>query len=200
MKSLIKLGFKFIFGVIIIAAFVYFGVTYVLPRLEEKEKKDWKVDNNYYPVTKVFDGDTFETDINGKKEKVRMLAIDTPEKWESDKLTKDAERTKSDKKTIQKLGDLSFRFTAKLIEGKKVRLAADPVNDDKDKYGRLLRYVYLDDGTFVNLKIVEEGYANAYTRFPLSKKDEFVNAEKKARDNKKGLWGDVEGLKYMGEK
>lgn len=200
MRSLIKLGFKSIFGVIIIAAFVYFAVTYVLPRLEEKEKTDWKTDNNYYQVTRIVDGDTFEIDMDGRKEKVRMLAIDTPEKWESSKLNKDAERTNNDKKTIKKLGELSHKYTKKLIEGKKVKLVPDPVNDDKDRYGRLLRYVYLDDGTFVNLKIVEEGYANAYTRFPLSRKDEFVNAEKKARENKKGLWGDIEGLKYMGEK
>ncbi|HAX48372.1 MAG TPA: hypothetical protein DCX92_05245, partial [Bacteroidetes bacterium] len=62
---------------------------------------------------------------------------------------------------------------------------------------RLLRYVYLEDGTFVNLKIVEEGYANAYRRFNVTKQSEFIRAEEDARKNKKGLWGDVNGLKYM---
>ncbi len=199
MKSLIKLGSKLVFGVIVLAAFVYFAISYVIPRLEEKDRKD-RVEFDYYRVTKVFDGDTFEVDYKGKKEKVRMLAIDTPEKWESEKLNKDSERTGNDRKTIQKLGGLASEFTEKLISGKKVRLEPDPVNDDKDKYGRLLRYVYLEEGTFVNLKIVEEGYANAYTRFPISKKDEFLKAEKNARENKRGLWGDIEGLKYMGNR
>lgn len=206
MKSLIKLGSKLVFGVIILIAFVYFGIQYVIPKLEQKEKKDNKdvkenivnQDNNFYPVSKVTDGDTFEVEIDGKKEKVRMLAIDTPEKWESNKLNKDVERTGNDKKTIKKLGELSSNYTKKLISGKKVRLEPDPTNDDRDRYDRLLRYVYLEDGTFVNLKIVEDGYANAYTRFPITKKDEFIQAERKARENKRGLWGDIEGLKYMG--
>jgi len=206
LKSLIKLGSKLVFGIIILIAFIYFGIQYVIPKLEEKEEKDKKdvkekvvrSDNNFYPVTKVTDGDTFEVEIDGKKGKVRMLGIDTPEKWESNKLDKDAERTKNDKKTIQKLGDLASQYTKKLISGKKVRLEPDPINDDRDRYGRLLRYVYLEDGTFVNLRIVEDGFANAYTKFPIIKKDEFVSAERKARENKRGLWGDVEGLNYMG--
>ena len=206
MKSLIKLGAKFVFGIIILIAFIYFGIQYVIPRLDQKEKKDNKngsekivrSDNNFYPVTKVTDGDTFEVEIDGKKEKVRMLAIDTPEKWDSNKLDKDAERTGKDKTTIKTLGELSSNYTKKMISGKKVRLETDPVNDDRDRYGRLLRYVYLEDGTFVNLRIVEDGYANAYTKFPLSKKDEFLAAERSARENNRGLWGDIEGLKYLG--
>ena len=65
-------------------------------------------------------------------------------------------------------------------------------------YTKLLR-VYLEDGTFVNLKIVEDGYANAYTRYEITKKDEIVSAERRARENKRGLWGNVEGLNYMEE-
>jgi micrococcal nuclease len=206
LKSLIKLGSKFVVGIILLIAFVYFGIQYVIPRLEEKDKKDnrdvkenvVKPDNNYYPVTKVFDGDTYEVEIEGKKEKVRLLGIDTPEKWESNKLNKDVERSGSDKKTIKTLGDMASNYAKKLVSGKRVLLEADPTNDDRDRYGRLLRYVYLEDGTFVNLKLVEDGYANAYTKFPITKKDEFLKAERNARENKRGLWGDIEGLKYMG--
>jgi len=204
LKSLIKLSSKFIVTLIVLAAFVYFGSKYVIPRLEQKDNRDKKEnavnDLNFYPVTKVVDGDTFEVEIEGKKEKVRMLGIDTPEKFESSKLDKDSERTGNDKKTIKKLGELSSDYVKKLLSGKKVRLEADPIGDNKDRYNRLLRYVYLEDGTFVNLKIVEDGYANAYTRFEISKKNEIVQAERNARENKRGLWGDIEGLKYMGEK
>src|SRR5512133_2107372 len=94
-------------------------------------------------VTRVVDGDTFVLD-NG--DKVRLLGIDTPEKWESAKLDRDAERTRHDKKLIQALGQRASEFAKKLVEGKKVRLESDPANSDRDKYGRLLRYVYLEDG------------------------------------------------------
>jgi micrococcal nuclease len=201
LKSFIKFSSKLIVTVIAVAAFVYFGAKYVIPRLEQKETRDKTEnvtkDSRFHPVTKVVDGDTFETEIDGKKEKVRMLGIDTPEKFESNKLDKDAERTGNDKKTIKKLGELSSEYAKKLLAGKKVRLEIDPIGDEKDRYGRLLRYVYLEDGTFLNLKLVEDGYANAYTRFEISKKNEIVNAEKRARENKRGLWGDIEGLKYM---
>ncbi|HEY3250229.1 MAG TPA: thermonuclease family protein [Ignavibacteria bacterium] len=208
MKSLIKVSSKLIFTAVILVAFIYFGSRYVIPKLDQKDNKE-KVTNgsekrniydpNFYPVTKVFDGDTFEVEIDGKREKIRMLGIDTPEKWESGKLDKDAQRTGKDKKTIKVLGDLASEYTKKLISGKKVRLEIDPIGDERDRYGRMLRYVYLEDGTLVNLKIVEDGYANAYRRFEVSKKNEFIEAEKRARENRRGLWGDIEGLNYMGE-
>jgi micrococcal nuclease len=172
---------------------VYFGWKYIIPKLDQKDSKDKKA----YLVKKIFDGDTFEVEMNGKSEKVRMLGIDTPEKWDSDKFERDQQRTGKDKETIKKLGTLSSDFTTRLIGGKKVILQADIKSDDKDKYGRLLRYVYLEDGTFVNLKIVEEGYANAYRKFNVSRQNEFIKAESEARDKKKGLWGEIEGFNYF---
>ncbi|HMT10156.1 MAG TPA: thermonuclease family protein [Ignavibacteria bacterium] len=193
MKSLIKLTFKSVFTLGVIVILAYFGWKYILPKLNEREQRERKE----YVITKVFDGDTFEAEINGKKEKVRMLGIDTPEKFDSDKLTRDMERTKKDSETIKKLGELSSQFTRKLLEGKKVLLEPDKSQDDKDKYGRLLRYVYLEDGTFVNEKIVAEGYAVVFRKFKVSKEKELIDAETDARKGKKGLWGDIEGLKYM---
>jgi len=193
LKSLIKLTFKTVSTVAVLVLLAYFGWKYIIPKLEQKNTKD----NRSYLVKKVFDGDTFEIEIGGRSEKVRMLGIDTPEKWSSDKFDRDAERTGKDKETIKKLGTLSSEFTTRLIGGKKVILEPDAKGDDKDKYGRLLRYVYLEDGTFVNLKIVEEGYANAYRKFNVSKQSEFIEAETEAREKKRGLWGDIDGLKYM---
>jgi micrococcal nuclease len=142
----------------------------------------------------VVDGDTFVLE-NG--ERVRMLGIDTPEKFQSSKLDRDVERSGEDKKTIQKLGELASEFTTKLINKKKVILVPEPNYEDKDRYGRLLRYVYLDDGTFVNKKIVEDGYANAYRRYKISRLDEFIKAENDAREHRRGLWGSVEGLRQF---
>lgn len=193
LKSLVKIAFKTVTTAAVLVLLIYFGWKYIIPKLDQKDFKD----KRSYTVKKIFDGDTFEADIDGKSEKVRMLGIDTPEKWDSDKFERDSERTGRDKETIRKLGQLSSDFTTRLIGGKKVILVPDSKGDDKDKYGRLLRYVYLEDGTFVNLKIVEDGYANAYRKFNVSKQSEFIKAEKEARENKRGLWGDIEGLKYL---
>ena len=110
MKSLIKLTFKSVFTLGVIVILAYFGWKYILPKLNEREQRERKE----YVITKVFDGDTFEAEINGKKEKVRMLGIDTPEKFDSDKLTRDMERTKKDKETIKKLGKLCSQFSRKV--------------------------------------------------------------------------------------
>lgn len=190
-----KFTFKTVVTLVMLALIAYFGWKYALPKLEQKDSRS--DDSASYQVTKVFDGDTFEVEISGKKEKVRMLGIDTPEKYDSDKLDRDSERTKKDKETIRRLGSLSSGYTVRLIGGKKVRLIPDSKGDQTDKYGRLLRYVYLDDGTFVNKKIIEDGYATAFRRFKVSKEKELIEAEKDARENKRGLWGEIEGMKYM---
>lgn len=190
-----KFTFKTVITLVTLSLIAYFGWKYALPKLEQKDNRT--DDSALFPVTKVFDGDTFEVEISGKREKVRMLGIDTPEKYDSDKLDRDSERTKKDKEIIRRLGNLSSDFTVRLIGGKKVKLAADTKGDQTDKYGRLLRYVYLEDGTFVNKKIIEDGYATSFRRFKVSKEKEFIEAEKNARENKRGLWGEIEGMKYM---
>lgn len=148
----------------------------------------------YYTVVRVVDGDTFE--LNDKI-KVRLLGIDTPEKYESKKLDKDAEVSGQDKKTIKKLGKLASDYVRGFAEGKRVRLERDPKNDDKDRYGRLLRYVYLEDGTCINAKIIKDGYAQVYDKFEITKLEEFRKLQKEARENNRGLWGPVEGLEQF---
>jgi micrococcal nuclease len=136
-------------------------------------------------VKRVVDGDTF---VMSNNERVRLIGIDTPEKFQSSKLEKDAERTGKDKKAIQELGKVASEYVKNMVEGKVVTLVRDGKSSDKDKYNRLLRYIYLEDGTCVNAKIIEDGYANAYTKFPFDKEIEFRKLEKEARTNKRGLW------------
>jgi len=136
-------------------------------------------------VTKIYDGDTFQIESG---EKVRLLGIDTPEKWNSGKLDKDSERSGKDKETIKKLGSLASEYAENLLLGKKVTLLADSTNDDKDRYGRLLRYAYLEDGTFFNLKIIQDGYAYAYVKYPVIYMEEFKQAQREAIENNRGLW------------
>ncbi|MCM8800936.1 MAG: thermonuclease family protein [Candidatus Omnitrophica bacterium] len=135
-------------------------------------------------VKRVIDGDTLQLE-NGQR--VRLIGIDTPEMHQSDKLYKDSQRTKKDIITIKQLGIKAYEFTRNLVEDKRVRLEFDV--ERYDKYGRLLAYVYLKDGTFVNAEIIKEGYANLMTVPPNVKYAQlFLRLYQEARQNKRGLW------------
>ena len=137
-------------------------------------------------VKRVVDGDTLLLE-NG--ERVRLIGIDTPEMHESDKLYRDAKRTNQDAGAIKQLGRQSYEFTKKLIEGKRVKLEFDVEN--QDRYGRLLAYVYLKDGTFVNAEIIKQGYASLMSIPPNVKyADMFKKLYAEARENHRGLWGE----------
>jgi len=136
-------------------------------------------------VERVVDGDTLKIETG---EKVRLIGIDSPEMHQSLKLDRDAERSSTDKSSIQKLGTEAYKFTKKLVEGKRVSLEFDV--QKYDKYDRILAYVYLkDDGTFVNAEIVKQGYASLLTIPPNIKyADTFRKLYQEARENKRGLW------------
>lgn len=129
-------------------------------------------------VERVVDGDTFVLEDG---QRVRLIGVDTPESVHPDK-SKNTE-----------FGKTASAFAKEALEGKRVILEKDV--SDTDRYGRLLRYVYLEDGTFFNEYLVKEGYAKVYTYPPDVKfSDVFVEAERYARENNKGLWAlDDEG-------
>ncbi|TSC55764.1 MAG: micrococcal nuclease [Parcubacteria group bacterium Gr01-1014_18] len=131
-----------------------------------------------YPVTRVVDGDTIHVMLEGKDETIRFIGINTPE-------------TKDPRKKIECFGTEASAFAKSFLEGQRVRLEADSTQEDRDKYGRLLRYVYLEDGTLVNEILIREGYAHEYTyKIPYRFVDQFNNAEALAEKDKKGLWGE----------
>jgi micrococcal nuclease len=130
--------------------------------------------SNTFKCTRVVDGDTIVVDYHGKLEKVRLIGVDTPE-------------TVHPNKPVEYLGKEASNFTHALVEGKAVTLEFDW--QQRDKYGRLLAYVYLQDGILINKKIIEEGYGHAYTKYPFKYLDEFRAAERRAQDAGKGLWG-----------
>lgn len=136
-------------------------------------------------VKRAVDGDTLLLE-NG--ERVRLIGIDTPEMHESDKLYKDSQRSGEDLTTIKKLGRKAYEFTKGLVEGKRVSLEFDV--EKRDKYDRLLAYVYLKDGRFVNAEILKQGYASLMTFAPNVKyADLFLKLYREARENRRGLWG-----------
>ncbi|MBN1526505.1 MAG: thermonuclease family protein [Candidatus Omnitrophica bacterium] len=138
----------------------------------------------YMMVQRAVDGDTLKL-ANG--ERVRLIGVDTPEVHESVKLYRDASKSKQDVKAIRAMGKKASEFTKKLTEGKPVRLEFDV--QKKDRYGRLLAYVYLENGTFVNAEIIKQGYANVMTIPPNVKyQDLFLKLYREAREAKRGLW------------
>ncbi len=170
-----------------IAAVVYFWMKH-LPILSNNVNMAAK--HELFYVTRVVDGDTLKLS-NG--EKVRLIGIDTPELHYSNKLIRDARRSHRDIKTIQELGRRAAAFTEGLCYNKNVWLEFDV--EKKDKYGRWLGYVYLEDGTFINAKILEEGYGQVMTIPPNVKyADYFVKLVKEARSNNKGLWAATDNL------
>lgn len=137
-------------------------------------------------VEHVYDGDTFRL---ADRRKVRLIGIDTPESRENPKLHKDARRSGQDVATILKAGREASQFTKELLQGQRVRLETDV--QTHDRYGRLLAYVYLEDGTFVNARIIAAGYASLMTIPPnVQHADEFRDLLKEARKKRLGLWKD----------
>lgn len=128
-----------------------------------------------YSVVRVVDGDTIIVDIDGKDEKVRLIGIDTPESVHPDK-TKNVP-----------YGKVSSEFTKNLLEEQEIWLEYDV--QPRDKYGRILAYVYLDDN-MVNETLLQEGHAKIAT-FPPNVKyvEEFKKIQETARTEEKGLWG-----------
>jgi len=131
-----------------------------------------------YTIDHYVDGDTIVVQMNGTPETIRFIGIDTPE-------------THKPNTPVQCYGPAAAAHTQNVIKaaGGKVRLVSDSLSTNRDRYDRLLRYVYLPDGTDVNELNVRQGYAFYYPFFPFSKKAEFAQAERQAMQEKKGLWG-----------
>jgi len=125
-------------------------------------------------VTQVANGDTIHVGRGWRKATVQFLGADTPETVRPDK-------------PAECWGSEASEFTKKTLKGKKVCLEFEPLNQ-MDKYGRLLAYVYLEDGTFFNAKLIKEGYARVTAPSHFRYYDEFHNYEQEARAAGVGIW------------
>ncbi len=132
-------------------------------------------------VTHVVDGDTIDVHIAGRTERVRLIGIDTPE-------------TKKPNTPIECYGPEASAHTAALLPaGTSVRIERDVVG--RDDYGRLLGYVFrVDDGLFVNLDIIEQGYATPLSIPPNTAfAPAFAAAASAAERSDVGLWAACAG-------
>lgn len=134
---------------------------------------DSDVEGTNATVTNVVDGDTIDVDYEGSEERIRLILVDTPE-------------TKHPQMGVQPFGPEASEFTASRLDGKDVRL--EPGVEERDYYGRLLAYVFVDGENF-NQQLIEEGLARVAVYPPNTEYlDEFEAAEEEARSAATGIW------------
>lgn len=134
--------------------------------------------DTFFIVTTVTDGDTLHVDMNGVDEKVRLLGINTPESVDP-------------RRSVECYGKEASVRMKELAYKKSVRFETDATQSTRDAYGRILAYVYLEDGQMLNRKMIAEGYAYEYTYLePYKYRSEFRSLQNLAKASKRGLWAD----------
>ena len=132
-----------------------------------------------YNIDHYIDGDTIAVNMNGNVEEVRFIGVDTPE-------------THRPNTPVQCYGpEAAANTQTEISKFGRVRLQSDPLDTNRDVYGRLLRYVYLPDGTLLNEKMIQLGYGFAYLDFPFTPdlKVRFAADQATAQAKHIGLWG-----------
>ena len=140
-----------------------------------------------FRVGRVIDGDTIDVDApDGKhaRTRVRLWGVDTPE-------------TKHPHKPVEHFGPEASAFTRRACRGRSVRLELVRAST-RDRYGRLLAYVILPDGTMLNRRLVRLGYGYADPRYGHPQKAEFMRLQDEAKAARRGLWRNLrrEDLPY----
>lgn len=132
-----------------------------------------------YPVTQVVDGDTLKVQLGDKKETVRVVGINTPE-------------TVDPRKSVECFGKEASNRAKELLMGQTVRLESDSTQSDRDRYGRLLRFVFLANGDDVGKQLIEEGFAqeSLYSNTPHKYRQSYLEAQERAQAEKRGLWAE----------
>ncbi len=143
-----------------------------------EQNKESAPQSGLVSVVSVVDGDTIKVNLDGKTETLRLIGMDTPEIVDP-------------RKPVQCFAREASSKAKELLSGKKVKLESDSTQGERDKYDRLLRYVYLEDGTLYDKWMITEGFAHEYTydSNPYRYQADFKAAEKQARDQSKGFWG-----------
>ena len=129
-----------------------------------------------YSINHFIDGDTISVNMNGGAQSIRLIGVDTAE-------------THKPNTPVQCYGEAAAAFTKQTIGSGRVRLVADSESDNRDVYGRLVRYVYLVDGRNLDELLIQNGYGFAYLYFPFTRSAQFATDQTKAQEQHKGLWG-----------
>ncbi|MBW6440745.1 thermonuclease family protein [Patescibacteria group bacterium] len=163
-----------------IVVFIYLFSSFLFVDNREPDNLDFNPSqNDFFKIVKVIDGDTIIVRVSGEDETIRLIGINTPEIVDP-------------RRPVECFGMEASNKAKEMLSGKFIRLEKDSLVDDKDKYGRSLRYVFFEDGTNFGKIIIQEGYAYEYSYENKIYKyqEEFQQAEDSARKNKRGLWAD----------
>lgn len=131
----------------------------------------------------VYDGDTLKIENIGK---VRLLGIDVPETKASSKDRFYRKRFNLEPKKLRQIARQAKHYNIRQVKNRRVRLTFDKTR--KDKYNRLLAYVYLPNGEMLNQLLLENGLATVFRRYNFELKKDFLKTEKNARKKELGLW------------
>lgn len=169
---------------VMLAGYLLLGLVFAAALLDHGGSRtgrdDWtRFDHQAFTVSHVVDGDTLH--IRGSdsiETKVRLIGIDAPEMI--------------DPTTGQPAhwAEQARNYVLARAEGKPVTVQLEPVQT-RDRYGRLLAYIYLTDSECLNLALVRDGQAFADRRFRHSWRPQYEMAENEARKKQRGLWNDL---------
>jgi len=158
-----------------------------------RESDQARYHDKTFIVVKVVDGDTLDLDVEDLLNKdpntrVRLWGVDTPEThtW---KTSKDSADTKGSSPMY--FGPEASEFAKRLVLNKRVTVRLEPVEGSRGKYGRLLAYIYLPDGRMLNEELIRQGYGYADERFGHMYRRRFLDLQKEAQREQRGLWKDV---------
>ncbi len=148
----------------------------ITPTAQVTQPPEVEIATSSAQVTRVVDGDTIKVSVGGKEETVRLIGINTPE-------------TVDPRKPVECFGPQASEEAKKILTGQSINLESDSSQDSRDKYGRLLDYVFLADGTNFDLFMIRQGFAREYTyKYPYKYQQEFKLAQQQAMNEKLGLW------------
>lgn len=165
-----KSGLAIFFGLLAIFTFVFISDPPDSVGIPEEEFESY---SETWLVTRVVDGDTIEVTQGFKRETVRFIGVDTPERGECF------------------YADASNKLK-QLVLGEEVELRLDDTQGDTDQYDRILRYVFLEDGTHVGEVMIDEGFAREYTfKRKYEFQETFRQGEDASRTERRGLWAET---------
>ena len=173
---------------LLLSILIFLDKNYIYPSLLSKaENKSQNTNSDFeifhshvFDVINIVDGDTLDINCPDNQKsytRIRLLGVDTPEIYSES-------------------GEMFFareasEFTKELVLGKQVTIFLDEISDTRDKFDRLLAYVFLPDGRFLNELLLSEGFAYSYTKYRHSYYNKYNQLESRAKSNKKGLWQNV---------
>ena len=172
-------GYVIVIGIIVSVTLLilYFQNLQKSNGIQGKYAEDIK-ENVLYRVIDVLDGDTLVANVDGHEVTLRLIGIDTPEVVDP-------------RKPVQCYGPKASAKAKELLSGKEIYIEKEKSKGNYDKYGRVLVYARFQDNILYNKYVIENGFAREYTfnKEKYKYQEEFKEAQKIAKKEKKGLWG-----------